>query len=219
MFKKIIGITILVGLVAVLIFGAINRTQAKGTWGEANFRGNQSGYGQRYANGSNPPVQSNDGVITGQGNRWFQSNENTTLDQDNPGSQPGTGFGRGQGNQLNQSGAGYSRGAGAGDPTLGNPLAEVDEWINVEGEVTAVDSTLVTVALADGQVVEIYGRPWTYAQENGFSVQVGDRLLLTGFYEDNLLEVGAIQNLTTGASIQVREENGRPLWAGRGRRG
>lgn len=61
---------------------------------------------------------------------------------------------------------------------VGNPQAEVDEWILVEGEVTAMDSTQISLTLTDGQAVEIYGRPWTYAQENG-----------------------------------------RPLWAGRGKRG
>ncbi len=221
MFKKIIGITILIGLVAVLIFGAINRTQAKAAQGERSYTGAIAGHDPQGSirGRGNQAVRPNGGIIAGQVNRWSQTDDEVTAAQEIRPFQPGSGNGRVQENRFNQAGAGYSRGNGGGDPALGNPQAEVDEWINLEGEVTAVDTTLLTITLADGQVIEVYGRPWSYAQENGFSLQVGDRVLLTGFYEGATLEVGAIQNLATGSSIQIREENGRPLWAGRGRQG
>jgi hypothetical protein len=102
---------------------------------------------------------------------------------------------------------------------LGVGQAAVDEWITLEGIVDSVDEASVTVLTADGDVVTVENRPWAFAQEEGFSVESGDQVRLTGFYEDGELEVGAIDNLTAGTSVQMREEGGRPLWAGRGRRG
>jgi hypothetical protein len=44
---------------------------------------------------------------------------------------------------------------------------------------------------------------------------------LTGFYEEADFEIQALHNLASGQSLALREQNGRPLWAGggRGRRG
>jgi hypothetical protein len=33
------------------------------------------------------------------------------------------------------------------------------------------------------------------------------------------LEVGTVENLSSGTQVQLRETSGRPLWAGRGRGG
>ena len=57
--------------------------------------------------------------------------------------------------------------------------------------------------------------------------QVGDQVTLRGFNEDEDLstgsdqhfEVGRIDNASNDQGVLIREENGRPLWAGRGRRG
>ena len=48
--------------------------------------------------------------------------------------------------------------------------------------------------------------------------QAGDSVSLTGFYEDGDFEVGQIDDQTTGQTVSLRDESGRPLWAGRGRR-
>jgi hypothetical protein len=40
-----------------------------------------------------------------------------------------------------------------------------------------------------------------------------------GIYENGRFEVGEIVNLGTGQNVLVRDENARPLWAGRGRVG
>lgn len=105
------------------------------------------------------------------------------------------------------------------DDALGVGLAEVDEWITLEGTVNSVDETSMSVRTTEGNIVTVENRPWSFAQEEGFSVEPGDQVRLTGFYEDGELEVGAIDNLTSGTQVQMREESGRPLWAGRGRRG
>ena len=105
-----------------------------------------------------------------------------------------------------------------GDGT-GTGLAEVDEWLMLSGTVTGVDDSLLSVQMDNGELVEMIGRPWTFAQEQGFTAQTGDPVSLSGFYEDGEFEVGGLVNLTTGLSVTIREESGRPLWAGGGRRG
>jgi hypothetical protein len=106
-------------------------------------------------------------------------------------------------------------GGGAG----GQGQADVDEWLRLEGTVVSVDSYALVVKTADGQEITVQGRPWLFVQESGLVLQVGDRVQLIGFDEAGEFEVGQIANLASGESVQIREENGRPLWAGRGRRG
>ena len=126
---------------------------------------------------------------------------------------------RGDGNGSRGSGYdGEGRTDAPGDGT-GTGLAEVGEWLTVSGVVTGVDASLLTVQLDNGELVEMTGRPWTFAQEQGFTAEVGDRVTVVGFYEGDEFEVGQIDNASTGLSVVIREESGRPLWAGRGRRG
>ena len=114
------------------------------------------------------------------------------------------------------NGEGYSESQGDG---TGTGLAEVDEWLELSGTVTGVDAGLMSVAMDNGELVEMAGRPWSFAQEMGFSANVGDRVTLTGFYEDGEFEVGQLENLTDEQLVPIRDTNGRPLWAGGGRRG
>ena len=71
----------------------------------------------------------------------------------------------------------------------------------------------------DGQEIDISGRPWRFAQELGFFAEPGDSVKLVGFYEGEEFEVGLIDNVSSGQSVSIRDENGRPMWAGRGRNG
>jgi len=82
-----------------------------------------------------------------------------------------------------------------------------------------VDADTLVVQTAGGEQVTMENRPWWFAQEQGFSAQVGDQVTLVGFYEGDDFEVGRIDDATNGQKVLVRDENGRPLWAGRGRRG
>ena len=104
-----------------------------------------------------------------------------------------------------------------GDGT-GTGQAVVDEWLTLSGTVISVDADALVVQTAEGEVT-VENRPWWFAQESGFGAQVGDQVTLTGFYEDGAFEVGQIDDLTSGQTVSIRDENGRPGWAGRGRRG
>jgi len=74
------------------------------------------------------------------------------------------------------------------------------------------------VLTAAGEQVVVENRPWSFAQEMGFAAQPGDQVTLVGFYEDETLEVGQIADASNGQTVQLRDESGRPMWAGRGRR-
>ncbi|MGD8791957.1 MAG: hypothetical protein PVF47_05340 [Anaerolineae bacterium] len=146
-------------------------------------------------------------------------------------------FGRGTGGQGAGNSSAGSAGAGGavspesapggyggegntetpGDGT-GTGQAQVDEWLTLAGSVVSVDADELLVQTDDGQQILIDGRARRFLDELGFAAQIGQRLQLTGFYEDGDFEVGTVENLTTGQTVEIRDETGRPLWAGRGRR-
>jgi hypothetical protein len=117
-----------------------------------------------------------------------------------------------------QEGTGtLARGAGFGDGT-GTGQAQVDEWLTLEGTVVSVDAEALVVLTASGEQVALENRPWSFALEQGFVAQPGDQVTLVGFYENGTLEVGQLADASNGQTVQLRDESGRPMWAGRGRR-
>ena len=119
-----------------------------------------------------------------------------------------TGGSRGEGAGA-FDGRGQSSGAGQGR----NETARMVEWETLTGKVTAVDGE-VTVQTAGGEVLVGMGQA---AYREGFALDVGDSVSVTGFYEDGEFKAGAVENLTTGETIILRDETGRPVWAGQGR--
>lgn len=121
--------------------------------------------------------------------------------------------GQAYGGQGSLPAPGASQGSADG---LGTGQAEVDEWLTVVGTVMVVNADEMVVQLDGGEQITMDGRAWRFVQEQAFQVQINQRLSLTGFYEEGDFEVGTVQNLTSGQSVLIRDENGRPLWAGRG---
>jgi len=240
MSKKIILYTIFAGFIGVLLFGAVYRTQAKlnqesgsgeqrGQYAEAN--GQHNGRGRNAGNNGEQSLDlsgvQDDNTQAGQGYRGGQSN-NTEAGQGYRGGQgygASGGQGNGQGGQSNQGygagngqGSGYGRGRGAGQGN-GTGQATVTEWVTLTGTVTSVDETTMVVTATTGQEISVTNRAWSFAQEQGFTVQAGEQVTLTGFYDGDAFEAGQITNETTSQSVQLRDENGRPMWAGQGRGG
>lgn len=120
-----------------------------------------------------------------------------------------------QGNGFRGGGPGQGQGQGQGQGVA----AQGAQWTTVQGSVVSVDQVAMTVKLADGNQVVVENRPWTFALEQKFSAKVGDQLSLQGFYQNGLFEVGQMKNTTSGVSVQVRDQSGRPGWAGRGNGG
>lgn len=176
MLKKIVLGALLTGLVAVLVWGAVNRTNAKGSESSAET-------GRR---GQVAESVTADAVAQGSGGgRWAQ------------------------GGARDQAPAGQS----------GLPQAEVqpDAWRTLEGTVVSVADDLVEIRTTVGEVIPFEGRPLSFALEQGFSLEVGDAVALAGFDEDGEFKISQVTS--NGASITLRDANGRPGWAGRGRQG
>lgn len=194
MLKKIVLGTLLVGLIGILVVGAVIRTMDKT---ERVAEASGRGYGRNNAEVGTYAAGGSTGLTTG-----------------------GSGQGRGgyaqDGNRGGYGGRG--REDAPGDQT-GTGQANVEEWLTLQGTVVSVDADTLVVQTVSGEQVTMENRPWWFAQEQGFSAQVGDQVTLVGFYEDDDFEVGQMDDITNGQTVLVRDENGRPLWAGRGRRG
>lgn len=202
MLKKIVLGTLLIGLIGILVAGAVIRTMDK-TASVAEAQG----YGRGQGNGEAGAY------VTG-----------------------GLGQGSGVSAQSNGRG-GYgqsgSRGGYGGQGREDAPAisstgqANVEEWLTLKGTVVSVGADTLVMETDNGEQVSVENRAWWFAQEQGFSAQVGDQVTLVGFYEGEdpstgselRFEVGRIDDVTKGQIVLVRDENGRPLWAGRGRRG
>lgn len=195
MIKNVVLGVVLASISAGLVYGAVVRTEARENVGVAEG-GQYSGRG---------------------GGRRITDTALDDLDTDVErysngfGSQGSAGMG-----SQNGRGNGKSRGAGqSGQNPLELSLAEVDEVNQYGGVVEEVNEDYLIVLSDDGKQIVIENRAWWYALDAGFSASSGDIVDIIGFYdEDEVFEVISIENLTQSIYTQVREESGRPLWAG-----
>jgi hypothetical protein len=142
--------------------------------------------------------------------------------------QQGNGYQDGRGAQgqfaVSEGGNGYQGGGGvgqsrqAGNATPGEGLADnpAATWETLSGFVVRLEADELMVATDNGAVTAHLGPEW-YWETEGISLDEGDEVQVSGFYEDDTFEVGRIENLSKGQAVTVRDETGRPLWAGRGR--
>ena len=105
-----------------------------------------------------------------------------------------------------------THGRGADEYGRSGDMAAI-EWETLSGTVTSIDYQ-ITIQTDDGEVQVGMGRS---AFWEGFALDIGDQVTVTGFYEDGEFKAGTVENVTTGATITLRDEAGRPMWAGHGR--
>jgi hypothetical protein len=197
MIKRIVMGVLLAGLIGALVTGAVVRT-ADRTERVAEARGLKSSEEQ-----------------SKQGDDPAQDCEERNGQAGQGRGQRGGGVGGSKGDEAHD---GEGRDGAPGDGT-GTGQAQVDEWIVLQGTVVSVDQDALVVQTEEAGRVTVENRPWWFAQEQGFSAQVGDVVALVGFYENGGFEVGQLSNDTRHQTVEIREPEGRPLWAGRGRRG
>ena len=104
-------------------------------------------------------------------------------------------------------------------PRWGQQTQQQTTTTTVAGSVVSVDENAMMVQVVDGSQVIVENRPWWFAQEQKFTAQVGDQINLTGFPYNGIFETAKIENSTSGKTVQLRDEYGRPGWSGRGQRG
>lgn len=207
MIKKIVLGVLLLGLIAALVAGAVNRTIAKSDegstaerhgagWTQAEHEGLYLAENTQGRGGQGGGYQNQQSLDPAQGSGWRGGGRNGTAEQARANSTA-------QGNQT------YGNRQGAG------PIAETEshDWTTLTGTVTSVDDTQMTVQTDSGEI-EVADRPWSFALSAGFTAQVGDQVTLEGFYQDGIFETGRLLN--GDLAVSIREESGRPLWAGRG---
>lgn len=98
-----------------------------------------------------------------------------------------------------------------------DPQAQVDEWISVEGELIAFQNGSMTISTPDGELLSFKTGQPRFLVEQGVSFQVGDQVIVLGFYADTgEFMAGEITQVMSGARAMLRDPNGRPLWAGPG---
>jgi hypothetical protein len=213
MFKKILviglGVVILaaVGVSAYNVFAGSAARGAVGAESVAQLGDPQAGAtnvgrgAQAGANGYRPAAQPG---AAAQSSSW-QNN--------------GVGQGGGQGNRYGQGGRGrgQSQGQGAGAQTgVPNPQAAANEIVILHGVVSNFAAPNFTLTTDDGQSVAVQlGNP-RFSSELGVSLQDGDVVTLTGFYETaGSFAASTITLDATGQTYVLRDAiNGRPMWAG-----
>jgi hypothetical protein len=143
--------------------------------------------------------------------------------------QAASGRGQGQGWGNREAGAnpradqtipsgGYSRGQGRNNPQRSDadPGAQVAAWQTVEG--TVIETTELVIETADGHTMQVGLGPSHYRESQGFALQVGDKVRVSGYFEGDEFKAGQVEKVDTGESIVLRDTYGRPMWAGQGRR-
>ncbi len=114
-------------------------------------------------------------------------------------------------------------GGAAGGQNSGTQTPETqvaaEDWMTVEGVVTAVAQNSLTVETADATTLTLQlGRP-SFAAEQGVNFAVGDQVRVIGYDSVGQFRAGEIDNLTQGGRLMLLDPNGRPLWAGPGSAG
>jgi hypothetical protein len=95
------------------------------------------------------------------------------------------------------------------------PQAEVTEWITVQGTVTAVELNALTIATADAEMMAVQLGPEHYWTAQGIALAAGNEVEITGFWEDEVtFSAGTVTLLNTGETLELRDSDGQPLWAG-----
>lgn len=108
-------------------------------------------------------------------------------------------------------GLGECHGGGAGPVDI----------VTTEGVVVAMNLGFslqypsITIARADGSKVTLVLGPYRYLVENGFEIAMGHRVRAEAFlttWPDNTYAVVLLENLTTGVTLTLRTDDGKPLW-------
>ncbi|MBL8133122.1 MAG: hypothetical protein JNL42_14775 [Anaerolineae bacterium] len=92
-----------------------------------------------------------------------------------------------------------------------------DQWVTVEGVVTALTNNGLVLQTSDGGALTVsFGRA-DFWQGQAVTFATDDAVALLGFWQGDQFSVGQATRTATGERILLRDPNGRPLWAGPGR--
>ncbi len=87
-----------------------------------------------------------------------------------------------------------------------------DPWAGI-GTITSLDTTGMTLSLADNSSVYVEMGPSSYWQSQGVTLAVNDRVTVQGFFNGDQYHA-ALVTTVEGVTLRVRSESGQPLWSG-----
>lgn len=110
---------------------------------------------------------------------------------------------RGGGNNANEQ---------SGVPSPQNGLTD---WVTLQGTISEIANPGFTLLTTDGQSVAVELGNQNYVAGLGLTLAVGDEVTLVGFNDPGgAFTVGQLTLAATGQTFALRNEMGRPLWAG-----
>jgi hypothetical protein len=113
------------------------------------------------------------------------------------------------------NGQGGNAAQGDGDH-VPEPQAQADEWVTISGTLMAFQGGNMTMSTFEGELLSFQtGQPRFFAGQ-GVSFQVGDEIVVVGYFDGEQFVAGDITQAATGLRVMLRDPNGRPLWAGPG---
>jgi hypothetical protein len=199
MFKKILVLGLLAVVIVATAFSIYNNTLAAQAEPETAAALDTAAASAVAAPGNGQGAQARGGQGAGTGIAFdAQANLDTTV----AGAGPGNGQAQSRGSQ----------GGGTGVPAPQNGLTE---WVTYSGEVMAYTAPTFTLVTDSGETISAELGNISYVEQLGLVLQVGDQVSVTGFWDVN----GglALKSLTldaTGQTFALRDDLGRPLWAG-----
>ncbi len=219
MIKRIIIGTLIVILLGAVGVGAYDAYQGNSTLSLPDVSLSQINQGQERGQGhgqGQSQGQGQDQQGQGQGQQGHGQGQGR---QGQGQGQQGQGQGQGKGRHGQNQGQGQGNQAQGGNES-GMPQAMNHNWITLTGIVLSGDlqQGIIVDSQERGQLSLSMGRPG-FASEQEVTFSPGDAVTIFGFEDEgNMFQVGQITNDTTGATLYLRDPNGRPLWAGQGQR-
>ena len=103
-----------------------------------------------------------------------------------------------------------------GDPGICLRKGDSGELATLEGKITGAERPEITMDVDGGEYILHAGPRW-YWQEKGYAVEEGQDARITGVVEEveGALHVYPKTIEVDGESIELIDENGSPVWAGR----
>lgn len=113
-----------------------------------------------------------------------------------------------KGNGTNGGGNGTGTGTGQQQSlqSVGDP------WTGI-GTITALDTTGMTLTLADNTSVYVELGPSSYWQSQGVTLAVDDHVTVQGFFNGDQYHAAQVTTVEA-TTLRVRTESGQPLWSG-----
>jgi hypothetical protein len=210
MIKKVFAGVLLAGVLGLLILGAVHRTIAKSNNNEPLALSEGAGRGNGTKSGYRSGEQLDE---SGNSPQLGRNDKNSELQYKNQTAENSSRSGGGRNNGVTGLGMGAETPVDGGLGVAATALKIWADPITVTVDTTSDDQWLVSNN--EGFELEIEGRALGFLQDNDFEVEIGDELVLVGFYEGDKFELGEITNNVTQQIIALRDETGRPFWSGR----